>query len=133
MGYDVFISYHSDDKRIAEAVCQCIESRALRCFIAPRDITSTDWAGAICNAIESSRAFVVIVSEKSVHSPAVVKEAALAAGGRRHIFPFRIDDAEMSGHMKYYLSVYHWINGAMPPVGLRIDELTDRVVSVLQA
>lgn len=52
MSYDVFISYNSADKQIADAVCHYLEERRLRCFIAPRNITSSDWAGSITAAIE---------------------------------------------------------------------------------
>ncbi len=35
--FDVFISYSSDDKLIADAICAELESRRIRCWIAPRD------------------------------------------------------------------------------------------------
>ena len=38
MSHDVFISYASEDKAIANAICSFIESRRVRCWIAPRDI-----------------------------------------------------------------------------------------------
>ena len=74
MPYDVFISYNSSDKLIADAVCHYIEDRHLRCFIAPRDITTSDWADSITVAIEQARAFVIVVSEHSLASNEVAKE-----------------------------------------------------------
>lgn len=132
MGYDVFISYNSNDWQIAEAVCHYIEDRRLRCFIAPRDITQPDWAGNISNAIESSRAFVIVVSEKSIFSNEVAKEVSLATRVSDYIFPFRIDHAELNGRMNYHLSAFHWIDAVTPPMEKRLNELADRVATALQ-
>lgn len=131
MNYDVFISYNSSDKLIADAVCHFIECRKLRCFIAPRDITSPDWAGCITRAIEHSKVFVVIVSEHSVVSNEVAKEITLATRVSNYIFPFRIEDAQMNERMTYHLSAFHWIDAIEPPMEKRINELADRIVAAL--
>ena len=36
--HDVFISYSSHDKPIADAVCATVEGKRIRCWIAPRDV-----------------------------------------------------------------------------------------------
>lgn len=131
MGYDVFISYNSKDIHIAEAVCHYIEERRLRCFIAPRDISMPDWAGNLDAAIESSKAFVIIVSENSIASMEVAKEIALATRVSDYIFPFRIDTAELNGRMNYHLSAFHWIDAVTPPMEKRMNELADRVAAAL--
>ncbi len=132
MNYDVFISYNSADQRIAEAACHYIEERRLRCFIAPRDITQSDWAGNLDAAIENSKAFVIIVSENSIGSREVAKEIALATRVSDYIFPFRIDEAELNGRMNYHLSAFHWIDAVSPPMGKKLNELADRVAANLQ-
>jgi hypothetical protein len=38
MPHDVFVSYSSDDKPTADAVCATLENKGIRCWIAPRDI-----------------------------------------------------------------------------------------------
>ena len=129
--YDVFISYSNFDKYIADAACHFIEARKLRCFIAPRDITTPDWAGCITNAIAHSKAFVVIVSEHSIDSPEVSKEITLATRVSNYIFPFLIEDTQMNERMAYHLSAYHWIDAITPPIEQRLNELADRVVSAL--
>ena len=35
---DVFVSYATEDRSTAEAVCAALEASGLRCWIAPRDI-----------------------------------------------------------------------------------------------
>lgn len=132
MNYDVFISYNSADVRVAEAVCHYIEERRLRCFIAPRDINSSDWAGSITSAIENSKAYVIIVSENSIVSNEVAKEITLATRVSNYIFPFRIDNSELNGRMTYHLSAFHWIDAVTPPLEKRLNELADRVVAALQ-
>ena len=129
--YDVFISYNSSDKVIADAVCHFIECRKLRCFIAPRDIVPPDWAGSITRAIERSKAFVVIVSENSIASNEVAKEITLATRVSNYIFPFRVENAEMNERMTYHLSSFHWIDAIEPPLEKRINELADRIVDSL--
>lgn len=36
--YDVFISYSTDDKKIAEGVCGFLEMNGIRCFVAYREL-----------------------------------------------------------------------------------------------
>lgn len=131
MSYDVFISYNSTDLPIAEAACHYIEERRLRCFIAPRDITPPDWAASITAAIESAKAFVIIVSENSIASNEVAKEIALATRVSDYIFPFRIDSSELDGRMTYHLAPFHWIDAVTPPMEIRLNELADRIVASL--
>ena len=131
MGYDVFISYNTADQKIAEAACHFIEQRRLRCFIAPRNITEIDWADNLYAAIESSKAFVIIVSENSNNSREVAKELSLATRISDYIFPFRIDSADLSGRMNYHLAPFHWIDAVTPPLEQRLNELADRVAAVM--
>lgn len=131
MHYDVFISYNSKDVHVAEAVCHYIEERRLRCFIAPRDITPPDWASSITSAIESAKAFVIIVSEHSITSNEVAKEIALATNVSDYIFPFRIDNSQLDGRMTYHLAPFHWIDAVTPPMEKRLNELADRVAASL--
>lgn len=127
MDYDVFISYNSTNKHIAESVCRSIEERQLRCFIAPRDITPPDWAASVEAAIKHSRAYVVIVSENSIQSKEVGKEVALATNVCDYIFPFRIDNSEYTGAWNYHLSTSHCIDATTPPLDDRINELAELI------
>ena len=72
MAHDVFISYASQDKVIADGVCAKLESRHLRCWIAPRDIIAgMSYADAIIGALTSCRIVVVLLSAESIASPHV--------------------------------------------------------------
>jgi hypothetical protein len=62
-GTDVFISYSTADKQVADAVCAAMESKNLRCWIAPRDIPAgASWGGAIIEGIEDSRVMLLVFS-----------------------------------------------------------------------
>ena len=38
MEHEVFISYSSSDKTIADAICHTLEQHEISCWIAPRDV-----------------------------------------------------------------------------------------------
>jgi hypothetical protein len=48
MAHDVFISYSSKDKPVADAVCAGPEGRGIRCWVAPRDIHARIYFSAAC-------------------------------------------------------------------------------------
>jgi TIR domain len=63
MAHDVFISYSSQDKPIADAICATLEQNAVRCWIVPRDIRpGADWGESIVHALAGSRVFVLVLS-----------------------------------------------------------------------
>ena len=58
---EVFISYSSQDKPTADAMCAALERSGMRCWIAPRDIApGANWGEAIVEGIKVSRVMVVI-------------------------------------------------------------------------
>lgn len=66
MAHDVFISYSTKDKVIADAICANLENRGIRCWIAPRDILpGKKWGGSIIEAIERSKILVLVLSSNS--------------------------------------------------------------------
>jgi len=61
MPHDVFISYSSIDKAVADAVCHLLEDRKIRCWIAPRDVPpGMPYARALVEAIGDAKAMVLI-------------------------------------------------------------------------
>jgi len=61
MPHDVFISYATEDKITADAVCFGLEKEGIRCWMAPRDILPSDnYDDAIIQAIDIARVMVVI-------------------------------------------------------------------------
>ena len=132
MAHDVFISYSSKDKPIADAVCANLEASGVRCWFAPRDIgPGEDWPTAISNAITQSQAMVLVFSSNSNSSEDVSRELNLAAENKLIIIPFKIENVEPEPGKKYYLSRTHWLDAMNPPTQEQISMLTERVKKVL--
>lgn len=61
MVHDVFISYSTQDKGTADAVCNALESAKSHCWIAPRDIVGgMAWTESIVKAIGECRVMVLV-------------------------------------------------------------------------
>ena len=128
MAHDVFISYSSKDKKVADAVCAALESVKIRCWIAPRDVLAGEkWPEAIANAIEKSHIMVLIFSSNSNSSKDVSKELVLAMNVGVAVIPLKIENVQPSGIMKYYLSDTHWIDSLNPPTKDQIDNIVETV------
>jgi hypothetical protein len=134
MAHDVFISYSSKDKPIADAVCANIEAEGIRCWIAPRDIApGDDWPTAVTTAITKSRVMVLIFSSNSNSSDDVGRELMLAANSKLVIIPFKIENIEPEPGKQYYLARTHWLDAMNPPTQEQITILVRRVASILPA
>jgi hypothetical protein len=93
MAYDVFISYAKEDKTVADAVCATLESHAVRCWIAPRDVLpGVAYGEAIIDAIRGCRIMILVFSSKSNASPHIPKEIERAVSAGVAVIPFRIED-----------------------------------------
>ena len=79
MPHDVFISYSTHDKSVADAVCARLEQQHIRCWIAPRDaVPGREYEKSIVDAIASCRIFVLIFSSQANNSPQVRREVERA-------------------------------------------------------
>ncbi|MBA7617235.1 hypothetical protein ES703_24547 [subsurface metagenome] len=132
MAHDVFITYSAHDKAVAEAVCATLESRHIRCWIAPRDILpGMEWAEAIVDAIDDSRALVLVLSSSSNSSPQVIREVGRAASKDIPILPLRIDDVPLSKAMEFFVSSHHYLDAQTPPLKKHLQRLADTVQQLL--
>ena len=130
--HDVFISYAQLDKPIADAVCAKLESRHIRCWIAPRDVPpGKNFPEAIIDAIEESKIVTLIFSSHANNSPHVLREVTKAVNKGCIIVPFRVEDVVPSKSMEYLISVPHWLDAITPPLEKHIDELAGNVERIL--
>ena len=123
----VFISHSSKNAPVAQLICHRLEEQGIRCWIAPRDIHTTDWADSIMEGLSKSDVFVIIVSEESIWSGEVTKEVTQATSVCEYILPFKVDNAELNPRMKYHLGPCHWLDATTPPLEQRVQELIDRI------
>lgn len=128
MAHDVFISYSSRDKGIADAICASLENAKIRCWIAPRDVLpGKEWGEAIVDAISASKVMVLIFSEASNNSQQVLREVERAVNKNVVIVPFRIEPVVPTKSMEYFLYSTHWLDALTPDVEKHIDILVDTV------
>ena len=117
MSHDVFISYSTRDKSVADVVCASLEARKIRCWIAPRDVTAgVSYAQSLVDALHQSRIFVLVLSSRSNSSHHVLREVERAVNRGIPILPIRVEDALPSGPMEYFLSSIHWLDALTPPL-----------------
>jgi hypothetical protein len=132
MTHDVFVSYSQKDKATADAIVARLEQDKSRCWIAPRDILpGTTWGGAIVDAIEASKVMVLVLSGNSNRSRQVLREVERAVAGDVIVLPFRIEQAEPTGALAYYLGTEHWLDAITPPIEQHIDHLSGVVQLLL--
>ena len=132
MAHDVFISYSTKNKGIADAVCARMESGGIRCWYAPRDIKpGTDWAESIIEAIDTSKAMVLLFTDASNISPQVLREINYAVGAGVTVIPMRLTKTEPIEKMRYYLSAVHWIDAVDADLNKKIEELYTVTLAVI--
>jgi WD40 repeat protein len=128
MTHDVFISYSSKDKPIADGICANLEAAGVRCWIAPRDIApGEEWPRAITNAISNSQVMILVFSSASNSSSDVGREIVLAANHNLVIIPFKIENIEPEPGKQYYLAQTHWLEAMNPPTKDQVQKLVERV------
>jgi hypothetical protein len=124
----VFISHASEDREIAQAVCEAIESRGVACWIAPRDITpGKDYAQALYDAIGECTSLVLVFSEHSNRSPQVRREVERAARDGDPIIPFRIDDTVPAGGLLFNVGTLDWLAPSSVDLPTQVGILADIV------
>lgn len=132
MGHDVFLSYSSNDKAIADALCAGIEQAKIRIWMAPRDILpGREWAESIVEAIQNAKAMVVVFSSASNASTQVLREVERAVHMRVPIIPFRVEMVVPSRSMEYFLSTPHWLDALSPPLDAHIAKLAQALKGVI--
>lgn len=133
MTRDIFISYSGKDKPIADAVCHGLEEAGIRCWIAPRDArVGLSWKQSIVEAIQGSKAMVLIFSKQANESSQVRREVDIAFESGRLIVPFRIEDVEMNSDIYYCIASSHWLDALSDPRDEKINQLVTSVKGILQ-
>src|SRR6266436_8315284 len=128
MAHDVFISHARKDKKIADAICETLESAEMRCWIAPRDISPGEaWTEATRKAIRSSRVMVLVFSENANAAPHIEREIAHAFYTGRIIIPFRLAETPLRRDFLFYLDDVRWFDAFGPHPEQHLEALTARI------
>lgn len=131
MSHDVFISYSFKDKKIADAICNALESEQIRCWIAPRDVLpGVEWGEAIVEAIAQAKIMVLVFSASANRSQQVLREVERAVNKNVIIIPFRIENVLPTKSMEYFLYSTHWLDALTPDIDKHIEQLKETVIKL---
>ena len=72
-----------------------------------------------------SKLLILIFSSYSNNSKQIAREISLAFNSEVTVIPFRIEDIEPKGAMKYYLLNTHWQDALTPPMENHIKKLIE--------
>ena len=132
MAHDVFISYSSKDKAVADAVCAELENNKVRCWIAPRDIRpGAEWGESIVEAINNCRVMVLVFSSNANESPQIRREVERAVNKGVIVVPFRIEDVFPTRSLEYFLDAVHWLDALTPPIEHHVKTLAVNIQRIL--
>jgi hypothetical protein len=128
---DAFISYANQDAAVAQALCESLERRGIKCWIAPRDVPpGTLYAESIVRAINGAKVLVLILSQHSVASAHVGKEVERASSKRRPILALRTDAAPLTPALEYFLSESQWVDATAVGTEAALLKVGDSVARV---
>jgi formylglycine-generating enzyme required for sulfatase activity len=132
MPRDVFLSYASQDRAVAEQVCAGLEGSGITCWMAPRDIApGAVYARAIMAAIKGCRAMVVVFSAHANASDHVLNEVSSGLSRRIPIVPFRIDECVPSEDLEYYLAARQWLDASRGALEFHLQQLAEHLTRAL--
>lgn len=124
MTRSVFISHSSLDKATADQVCTFLEDRGIACWIAPRNMPpGAKFGEAIVDALENASALLLLFSESVNTSEHVMNEVERAVHQKLPIFPLKLDHAEPSRELAYFISRRHWLDAKTAPLDVRLNQL----------
>ncbi len=130
MANHVFITHAVENKKIANLVCEALESNGIKCWIAPRDVPyGMNFEEAIIDAICGSKLMILILSTHSNNSPHVKREIqnACMENAQTPILPFRVEDIRLNKALRYYLGSTQWLDASTPPLESHFENLINRV------
>jgi hypothetical protein len=109
--YSAFISFASENREKAEAICASLERRGFVCWIAPRDVRAgREYADEIIGGIERSASVVLVLSEAANASVFVDREIERAFSKKKPVFPVRIEPVIPSPSLELFISGTHWLD-----------------------
>jgi hypothetical protein len=124
----VFISYSHDDGEFANRLADDLRFYNFEVWIDQHGIQGGDaWRKAIVEGIDSSEAFLIILSPTAMASRNVAKELNIADERGKRIFPVVCKPCEIPQEMEYQLTGLQWIDfsadydAAMPKLLTALD------------
>ena len=108
---DVFISHSSADSKLAYAMCDYLEEKGIRCWIAPRDIPGGEKYGkSIIMGLKTCKIMVVLFNRNSNASEAVEMEVERSFHYKLTLIPFKLDETIPSDSLEFFFGSFQWLN-----------------------
>ena len=131
---DIFISYSSKNRAIADMLVEIAEKEGISCWIDTKSIGPGSYAKQIVEGIREASVFVAIVSKDAIISPHVKNELNIATSrisAGLVLMPFQIDDADLDDECSYYLGRHEFFNGKTPPIQEKIKQFVEKIKILL--
>lgn len=135
MTASIFISFASQDHRVAMTLCQALETRGFKCWISSRDIQpGENFQVAIVRAIRQAKIMLLVFTANSNNSEEMNKELALASQSKLIVVPLRIEDVTPNEAFAYEFATRQWIDFfadwevAIQQLSQRIENATRDVI-----
>ncbi|MBS0411250.1 MAG: toll/interleukin-1 receptor domain-containing protein [Proteobacteria bacterium] len=111
MSGSIFISFASQDRKVATTLCQALEGRGFHCWISSRDILpGENFQIAIVRAIRKAKLMLLVFTANSNNSAEMNKELALASQNKLTVVPLRIEDVAPNDAFAYEFATRQWID-----------------------
>jgi hypothetical protein len=109
--YSAFISFASENREKADAICASLERRGFLCWMAPRNVRAgREYADEIIGGIEQSACVVLVLSEAANASVFVDREIERAFSKQKPVFPVRIEPVTPSPSLELFISGTQWLD-----------------------
>ncbi len=111
MDPQIFITYSSKDRKVAQTICSALEARGLRCWISSRNVKpGQNFQEQIVRAIRAARIMVLVFTDNANNSNEIKKELALASQNNLTVIPVRIEDVTPNEAFSYEFATRQWID-----------------------
>lgn len=111
MSAEVFISFASQDDKVAATICKAIENRGFKCWISTRDILpGENFQSSIVRAIRGAKVLLLVFTSNSNRSEEMTKELALASQQKLMVVPLRVENVTPSDAFAYEFATRQWID-----------------------
>jgi hypothetical protein len=127
MSANIFISFASQDRKIASTLCKALESRGFECWISDRDILpGENFQIAIVQAIRRAKIMLLVFTGNSNNSQEMTKELALASQQKLIVIPLRVEDVAPNDAFAYEFATRQWID-CFADWEFAMDQLSQRI------
>ena len=110
---DVFISHSSADSKLAYAMCDYLEEKGIRCWIAPRDIPGgVKYGKSIIMGIKTCKIMVVLFNNNANASEGVETEVERAFHYKLTLIPFKLDETIPSDSLEFSFGSFQWLDAS---------------------